>query len=80
MPGVATASEVMLGMDHGFEIFKLFPRRAAGGLALLISRRALSPCALLPHWRPDPGNFPDLPGRAQRYLLRWIMDGRGPGW
>ena len=25
VPGVATASEIMCGMDHGFSIFKLFP-------------------------------------------------------
>lgn len=37
VPGVATASEVMLGLDHGFSAFKLFPAQAAGGMALLKS-------------------------------------------
>jgi len=35
LPGVATASEVMLGLDHGVALFKLFPAVAAGGVALL---------------------------------------------
>lgn len=37
LPGVATASEVMLGLEHGYSVFKLFPAGAAGGLALLKS-------------------------------------------
>jgi 2-dehydro-3-deoxyphosphogluconate aldolase/(4S)-4-hydroxy-2-oxoglutarate aldolase len=37
VPGVATASEVMLGMDYGYTTFKLFPAVAAGGINLLKS-------------------------------------------
>tara|TARA_R110002110_G_scaffold415561_2_gene650870 strand:- start:74076 stop:74693 length:618 start_codon:yes stop_codon:yes gene_type:complete len=37
VPGVATASEIMRGLDYGLTIFKLFPAEAAGGLALLRS-------------------------------------------
>jgi 2-dehydro-3-deoxyphosphogluconate aldolase/(4S)-4-hydroxy-2-oxoglutarate aldolase len=37
VPGVATASEVMMGLDHGFSVFKLFPAMAAGGIPLLKS-------------------------------------------
>jgi 2-dehydro-3-deoxyphosphogluconate aldolase/(4S)-4-hydroxy-2-oxoglutarate aldolase len=37
LPGVATASEVMLGLEHGCELFKLFPAEAIGGVALLNS-------------------------------------------
>lgn len=37
LPGVATASDVMLGMDHGLELFKLFPAVAVGGVSLLKS-------------------------------------------
>ena len=37
LPGVASASEVMLGMDHGHELFKLFPAVAVGGIELLKS-------------------------------------------
>ena len=45
LPGVATASEVMMAQDDGFSFLKLFPATAVGGLPLL---RALS------------GPFPDI--------------------
>jgi len=35
LPGVATASEVMAGLDQGLDIFKLFPATALGGQDLL---------------------------------------------
>ena len=35
LPGVATASEVMLAADHGFRFLKFFPAAAAGGTATL---------------------------------------------
>ena len=34
---MATASDVMLGLDHGLDIFKLFPAVPAGGINLLKS-------------------------------------------
>lgn len=37
LPGVASASEVMLGLDHGLTLFKLFPAVAVGGIDLLSS-------------------------------------------
>ena len=37
VPGVATASEVMRGMAHGFEVFKLFPAVTVGGKGMLKS-------------------------------------------
>ena len=37
VPGVATASEVMMGMDYGYQSFKLFPAVAVGGMNLLKS-------------------------------------------
>ncbi|MBT4518976.1 MAG: bifunctional 4-hydroxy-2-oxoglutarate aldolase/2-dehydro-3-deoxy-phosphogluconate aldolase [Halieaceae bacterium] len=37
LPAVATASEIMLGMDYGHNCFKLFPAMAAGGIDLLKS-------------------------------------------
>ncbi len=37
VPGVATASEVMQGLDEGYTCFKLFPAVAVGGLNLLKS-------------------------------------------
>jgi len=35
LPGVATASELMRGLDLGLDRFKFFPAEAAGGLAAL---------------------------------------------
>lgn len=35
LPGVATASDIMRGMDHGWARFKFFPAEAAGGRAAL---------------------------------------------
>jgi len=37
VPGVATASEVMNALDHGFGICKLFPATTLGGLSMLKS-------------------------------------------
>jgi 2-dehydro-3-deoxyphosphogluconate aldolase/(4S)-4-hydroxy-2-oxoglutarate aldolase len=35
LPGVATASEIMTGLEHGLDRFKLFPAVPAGGYELL---------------------------------------------
>lgn len=35
IPGVATASELMVGHAHGYALFKFFPAQAAGGMDLL---------------------------------------------
>lgn len=35
LPAIATASELMLGLEAGYRSFKLFPAAAAGGTALL---------------------------------------------
>ncbi len=35
LPGVATASDIMRGLDLGFEHFKFFPAEASGGLPAL---------------------------------------------
>lgn len=37
LPGVATASELMVGLEAGLRCFKLFPAEAVGGAALLKS-------------------------------------------
>jgi 2-dehydro-3-deoxyphosphogluconate aldolase/(4S)-4-hydroxy-2-oxoglutarate aldolase len=37
LPGTATASDVMVGLQHGWREFKFFPAEAAGGLAMLKS-------------------------------------------
>jgi len=45
VPGVATASELMLAMEHGFDFVKLFPAVQAGGIALLRALAAPFPMA-----------------------------------
>ena len=35
LPGVATASELMIAMDAGFECFKFFPAQQSGGIGML---------------------------------------------
>ena len=37
IPGIATASELMLGLEHGHRRFKFFPAEASGGIAALQS-------------------------------------------
>ncbi|MDJ0808481.1 MAG: bifunctional 4-hydroxy-2-oxoglutarate aldolase/2-dehydro-3-deoxy-phosphogluconate aldolase [Desulfobacterales bacterium] len=37
IPGIATASELMLGMEMGYTAFKFFPAEAAGGVPMLKS-------------------------------------------
>ena len=62
LPGVATASEIMLGLAQGYRAFKFFPASAAGGIDMLKA------------WA---GPFPDVafcptggiePGNVARYL------------
>ena len=35
VPGVATASDIMAGLDEGYSLFKLFPAVSVGGIATL---------------------------------------------
>ncbi len=37
LPGIASASELMLGLEAGYTVFKLFPAEAAGGIPMLKS-------------------------------------------
>jgi 2-dehydro-3-deoxyphosphogluconate aldolase/(4S)-4-hydroxy-2-oxoglutarate aldolase len=37
IPGISTASELMLGMEMGYTAFKFFPAEAAGGIPMLKS-------------------------------------------
>lgn len=37
IPGIATLSELMLGMEYGLDHFKFFPAEAAGGIPMLKS-------------------------------------------
>ena len=45
IPGVASASEVMLGLNHGKTCFKLFPAAPIGGVALLKAFQGPFPAA-----------------------------------
>ena len=61
LPGVATASEVMLGMEHGIDLFKLFPAVAVGGLDLLRSFHGPFPSVrFCPTGGLGPSNFRDF--------------------
>lgn len=61
LPGVATASEVMLGMEYGLELFKLFPAVAVGGIALLKSLAGPFPdVRFCPTGGLGPANFRDF--------------------
>ena len=58
VPGVATASEVMMGLDLGYDTCKLFPAVASGGLALLRSLAGPFPqVAFCPTGGLGPDNF-----------------------
>jgi len=37
IPGVSSASNIMLGLEHGYECFKFFPAEASGGIDALKS-------------------------------------------
>jgi len=58
--GVATASELMLGLEHGHDCFKFFPAEAAGGRKLLQSWAGPFPQArFIPTGGISPTNAPD---------------------
>ena len=58
LPGVATASEVMLGMEYGLECFKLFPAVPVGGISLLKALGGPFPqLAFCPTGGLNPENF-----------------------
>tara|TARA_R110002049_G_scaffold108853_3_gene257383 strand:- start:1806 stop:2429 length:624 start_codon:yes stop_codon:yes gene_type:complete len=58
VPGVATASEVMQGLDEGYDCFKLFPAVAVGGLNLLKSLAGPFPDVMFcPTGGLNPANF-----------------------
>lgn len=60
VPGVASASELMLGREYGIEIFKLFPAAAAGGIPLLKSLSGPFPgVKFCPTGGLDASNFRD---------------------
>jgi 2-dehydro-3-deoxyphosphogluconate aldolase/(4S)-4-hydroxy-2-oxoglutarate aldolase len=61
VPGVATPSEIMLGMDYGLDCFKLFPAVPVGGIALLKALSGPFPgIAFCPTGGLNPDNFRDF--------------------
>lgn len=61
IPGIATASELMQGLDHGFEVFKLFPAQVLGGLSMLKSLGGPFPqVRFCPTGGLNPDNFRDF--------------------
>ena len=60
LPGVATASEILSGLEAGRNFFKLFPAQAVGGMALLKSLAApFSEVKFCPTGGIGPDNFQD---------------------
>lgn len=58
VPGIATASEIMMGLDYGYECFKLFPAVAVGGIPTLKSLGGPFPqVRFCPTGGLTPGNF-----------------------
>jgi 2-dehydro-3-deoxyphosphogluconate aldolase/(4S)-4-hydroxy-2-oxoglutarate aldolase len=56
LPGVATASDIMRGLDLGLDRFKFFPAEAAGGIAAL---KALAGPFGAPRFCPTGGIRPE---------------------
>jgi len=62
LPGVATAGEIMRGLDHGLDRFKFFPAEAAGGIKALAAQSA-----------PFPGvRFCPTGGVRSETLAEWL--------
>jgi len=61
VPGVATPSEIMLGMDYGLDCFKLFPAVPVGGMSLLKALAGPFPnLVFCPTGGLNPDNFRDF--------------------
>ena len=74
LPGIATASELMMGLEAGLSRFKLFPAQAVGGLALLDGLAAPFPQA---RFCPTGGVTQD---NAAAYLARGNVVCVGGSW
>jgi 2-dehydro-3-deoxyphosphogluconate aldolase / (4S)-4-hydroxy-2-oxoglutarate aldolase len=60
IPGIATLSELMLGMDAGLDHFKFFPAEAAGGIPMLQAIAGPFPqITFCPTGGISPGNYRD---------------------
>ena len=60
IPGIATLSELMLGMEYGLDHFKFFPAEAAGGVPMLQAISGPFPSiTFCPTGGISPGNYKD---------------------
>lgn len=60
LPGVATPTEALAGMERGYRLLKLFPAEAVGGRPLLKSLSSpLADLSFCPTGGIGPGNAPD---------------------
>ena len=60
IPGIATLSELMLGMEYGLDHFKFFPAEATGGIPLLKAISGPFPqITFCPTGGISPGNYND---------------------
>ena len=60
IPGIATSSELMLGMEMGYNVFKFFPAEAAGGVKAVKSIGGPFPdCTFCPTGGISPSNYRD---------------------
>jgi 2-dehydro-3-deoxyphosphogluconate aldolase/(4S)-4-hydroxy-2-oxoglutarate aldolase len=72
LPGIATAGDIMRGLDLGLTDFKFFPAEAAGGLAAL---NALAAGTLLSHRRDSCRHRRQLAGASLGAVRRWELAG-----
>lgn len=49
IPGIATAGELMLALEHGIDTCKLFPAEVVGGRAMLSALYTFSASEILPN-------------------------------
>ncbi len=60
IPGISTASELMMGLELGYDVFKFFPAEAAGGVNAVKSIGGPFPqCTFCPTGGISPDNYRD---------------------
>jgi 2-dehydro-3-deoxyphosphogluconate aldolase / (4S)-4-hydroxy-2-oxoglutarate aldolase len=75
LPGVATASEIMHALDHGFTLLKFFPAMASGGVpALKALAAAFGQCRFCPTGGIDQDNA----GEWLALEFVWCVGGSWP--
>jgi 2-dehydro-3-deoxyphosphogluconate aldolase/(4S)-4-hydroxy-2-oxoglutarate aldolase len=74
LPGIATAGELMRGLEHGWTRFKFFPAEASGGIVALKGF-----CGPFPHVRFCPTGGIDA-AKARAYLAQPNVFAVGGSW